>query len=493
MRARWESISLPVRSSLLFSLEKTINKMNEQEASNTISGLGRLGILWNSLPAHLRSSIGDAFVRYLPVLGPKGLAMSIHGLGRMSAEISALPDNFREKIMTAICNISSVVNAQEVSNILYGLGKIGTKFPDLSTQKGRSQFKENADNSYLTRCARSQLMTALTREAVHMSAQGISNSLWGLMMMQAPWNSFQPAQKLSILQALNRELCHMDEQQIGNTIFSLGSLGLHWNALKSLPDTEDSADKRYDLQEGILFTLGETLPHMTPAGVVMTLIGLGKLGVSWKSLPLSVRAKIFDSLERVFRTASYRTVSSLIFALTVCEIRWADLNSNVQTVIKESIGRSYWETLDLFATEEANNNAIDMAVTKRSIFSGESNSKKGKVDSGLRVPTMLEMESSSNAREQHLVYSLGLLDVTWEELGISAQRSICNNLKYRVPYMDEQAVVNSIYGLSCMGAKWNQLDRNLKAALLEALRRVSESMGEQGIAVTVLSLAKLDV
>ena len=505
MRVRWVSIPPPVQKSLLTALRNTIFKMNEQEASNTISGLGRLEVSWSTLPQSLRQAIGGAFLSYLPVLGPKGLAMSVHGLGRMSADISTLPSQFRENIMIATCNISSVFNAQEVSNTLYGLGKIGTKVPDFSTHQGRLLFKENAENKYLTKCATVQLMKALTREAWQMSAQGISNSLWGLMLMQAQWKSFTGSQKNAIMQALSRELCNMDEQQMANTIYSLGSMGVTWNSLKDheVQVTESSEETTEDLQDHLIFALGETASHMVPAGVVMTMIGLGKMGASWKSLPLQLKNRISDALVRVLRSASYRTVSALIFALTVCEIRWSDLSEKVQTAIKESIGRSYWDAIDLMPSRDDGNGGSQMAQNTSAIDSILFDTPTQEAATvPRRLPAMkdvasqssLELESKfSSSRDQHLVYTLGILDVTWDELGISAQRSICNSLKYRLISMDEQGVVNSLYGFSCMGVKWNQLGDSLKAVLLEALRRVSDSMGEQGVAVTVLSLAKLDV
>ena len=493
---------ISVQTSIISALQNTINKMNEQEASNTISGLGRLEVSWNSLPQSLRQAIGEAFLSYLPVLGPKGLAMSVHGLGRMSADISTLPSQFRENIMIATCNISSVFNAQEVANTLYGLGKIGTNFPDLSTYQGRLLFKENSGNKYLTKCAAVQLMKAFTREAWQMSAQGISNSLWGLMLMQAHWTIFTGSQKNAIMQTLSRELCNMDEQQMANTIYSLGSMGMTWNSLKDheVQLVDSSEETAEDLQENLIFALGETTSHMVPAGVVMTMIGLGKMGASWKTLPPHLKSRISDALVRVLRSASNRTVSAIIFALTVFEIRWGDLGEKVQTAIRESIGRSYWDSVDFMSSGEGGGAQLVQNTSLIDSILYDTSTKKAAVPRQVPAPKYIEPQSSleldariTNSREQHLVYTLGILDVTWDELGISAQRSICNSLKYRLFNMDEQGVVNSLYGFSCMGVKWNQLDDSLKAALLEALRRVSDSMGEQGVAVTVLSLAKLDV
>jgi hypothetical protein len=59
--------------------------------------------------------------------------------------------------------------------------------------------------------------------------------------------------------------------------------------------------------------------------------------------------------------------------------------------------------------------------------------------------------------------------------------------------MNEQGVVNSIHGLSAMGAKWAGLSKGLRVALNDALTLVSPHMGEQGVSMTVLALAKLEV
>ena len=64
-----------------------VKGMREQEVSNCISGLGRLGAEWTSLSPAIRRSLGDAFLNTIGEgdLPPRGLAMSVHGLGRMNA------------------------------------------------------------------------------------------------------------------------------------------------------------------------------------------------------------------------------------------------------------------------------------------------------------------------------------------------------------------------------------------------------------------------
>ena len=60
--------------------------MSEQETSNCISGLGRLGVQWqHSLSPSIREKLGIRFLNNIDSLGTKGLAMSVHGLGKMNA------------------------------------------------------------------------------------------------------------------------------------------------------------------------------------------------------------------------------------------------------------------------------------------------------------------------------------------------------------------------------------------------------------------------
>ena len=129
-RARWGTLPTYLTEALSRALEINIKGMHEQEVSNCISGLGRLGAEWSCLTPAIRRSLGSAFVSTIGEgdLPPRGLAMTVHGLGRMNADFTSLPSNFRSSIMSAIHKISPRVNSLEVSNILYGLGKMGQVF-----------------------------------------------------------------------------------------------------------------------------------------------------------------------------------------------------------------------------------------------------------------------------------------------------------------------------------------------------------------------------
>jgi hypothetical protein len=112
---------------------------------------------------------------------------------------------------------------------------------------------------------------------------------------------------------------------------------------------------------------------------------------------------------------------------------------------------------------------------------------------------MKEKVSSSASRGDsavagnHLVYSLGQMGASWDQLGPEIRATLSDSLSMSLPLMGEMGVVNSLHGLTSLGAKWRELRGDIQVAFQESLQRVSDDMGEQGVSVTVLSLSKLDV
>jgi len=326
-RAQWSALPTALLTSLKAGLLRTVNGMGEQEVSVCISGLGRLGAHWGSLSVPTREQLGRRFLENIHSLNAQGLAMSIHGLGRMDADMGSLPVGLRDSLMNAIVDMAPDLNALEVSNILYGLGRMGTDYFCCGS----------ARLSGLSRRARSGLMAAFLRELWQMNAQGISNSLWGMMLMNAQWRVLSKELQHVLLQAIAREAHHMDEQEVANTLYSLGCMGVHW---------KDHVSKDCSTKEHLLQSLESALEdgeRMPTSGVVVSLLGLSKLQISWYALPPSLQACLSSAVARVLRNASDRTISTCIHALGGLGMRWNALGPVLQTGIQESISRSHWE------------------------------------------------------------------------------------------------------------------------------------------------------
>ena len=355
--------------------------MHEQEVSNCISGLGRLGAEWSCLTPAIRRSLGSAFVSTIGEgdLPPRGLAMTVHGLGRMNADFTSLPSNFRSCIMSAIHKISPRVNCLEVSNILYGLGKMGTSFSVDEVKMGSDAAASAASNinsgtlSFavpglamkgvsseeldlsiagrgasplpltgspgrgfevdsvvavgMSRKARESILDALNREAYQMNAQSIANSLWGLMLMDAHWWILNPSLQLTVLRVVEREFPLMTEQELCNTVYALGRLGLR---LSDLP---------LNVKRSLLRAVEVTSILMAPAGVVMTLLGLGRMHFMWGDMSPKLVLALSKAMERVLQAASERTLSGLVHALATVGAQWGDLSPALQLALLDGLSR----------------------------------------------------------------------------------------------------------------------------------------------------------
>jgi hypothetical protein len=734
--------------------------MQEQEVSNCISGLGRLGAEWTDLTPAIRRSLGDAFVLVARAgsLPPRGLAMSIHGLGRMNADFTSLPSNFQTSIMSAIYKISPRVNSLEVSNMLYGLGKMGISFtidevnmgkeaaasavissssnslpfaipglamkgvsseeldlsiagrvkvtnPLLKGSPGRG-FKADCEMAVgMSRKARESLLDAFRREALQMNNQGISNSLWGLMLMDAHWWILNPTLQNIVFEVMQREAERMTEQELCNSIYALGRLGVRWS------------DLPVETKTSILLAVEGTSTVMAPAGVVMTLLGLGRMSLTWGDMSLSLLSALSSATERVLQTASERTLSGLVHALATVGARWGDLSPALQLAILNGIskGEAANQEKQIADSLSAANDAVSNKASSTPPISSKSgrsperasraafgasailtiktirntstspltpkapsaqaslwpqsklappkskslstssllNQKSSRAAAALLLspssplgPTALvaiqtmisppnldmhsfkaliqsqlaspvvepeqspqvhapkrlpsqpvaanELEfyksvaatpknaqgveklskarngsgsgvlkpskktsmqketwemkkvdattkgvkgrkalvaktgvntnpkirsntlsntvpvptvtlpiapsvvssssgSGSGGAGNHLVYSLGQMGASWNELGGETRSTLSDSLVQSLPQMNEMGVVNSLHGLTSLGARWSELRADVQFAFQEAIERVSPEMGEQGVSVAILSLAKLDV
>lgn len=318
MKAQWNALPLYLTSTIMEILKFSPRNMNEQEISNTISGLGRLGLHWEkSIPAEVQRTILDAFLRTSGDLHIKGLAMTIHGLGRMNANISTIPVSCRNQLLSSVSKMCDSLNPQETSNIIYGLGKMGVVYSSknpVSNDVISSESAVGVPNTHviLSKNARKGLEDALVRELVWMNAQGVSNSLWGLMLMQAEWSKLSVQTRSLILQVFSREARRMSEQEIVNSVYALGKLGV-----SALSDMSEASR----LQLFVALTL--QAPSMSSPGIVMTLLGLGRLQLRWTELPHRVKSTLSETCARVLRLVENDSVvSSILHGLASVDAKW---------------------------------------------------------------------------------------------------------------------------------------------------------------------------
>lgn len=589
LRTRWNILPPMVQDTLLYNLQRTISSMNEMEASNCLSGLGRLGCNWSTLPPTLRSAFGEAFLRVSKDMGPQGLTMNIHGLGRMNACFDSLPDKMQQGLLSKIKKLSNTVNDQEIANLIYGLGK-------MSCVLGPQSLPEDVPEGLymLPVKAKQCILDAATKQSWKMTPQGVSNSVWGLMLMKTEWKQLPLETSEAFTRSIERQAPRMDEQQIANVIYSFGRMGCKWTDLPL--STQRALITAVDVHASY---------DMVPAGATMTLLGLGRMELRWDQLAVKSQIAISESIKRVLSLSSTRSTSAIIHALASMGARWDNIPASLQTNIEEGISRSHWalnkgarvgsgssdggylsdfdieaegekeategedegeaewsisklirleptsaaamllldapitraQQVKSLAAEDATEGLASFDVMQRremglgvsakkkdqagsssggsgssggSDGEGVTKGSKGKqrrdqkrsVSTSHRISQIRAFEDfdhresavqKSLKEEPHLIESLAKMEVSFGSLGYSTRTSIINSLKAHLGKATEKGTVNVLAGLAGVDLSWAGISDDLRSIVENAIVRVAPDMTEQGVSMTVLSLAKMKV
>eukprot|EP01039_Chlorochromonas_danica_P003366 gene3367-3691_t len=517
MRANWYTLPQYVTETILALLEANLHELKELETSNCISGMGRLGVRWTDLPSRLHGLLGEAFCRNLKQLNAKGLAMSVHGLGRMQAKFANLPIAFRHSLLDSIKRISGVINAQEVANILHGLGKMAAS---LDAKNGAGSIPHKI---------RGVLLEALHREAWQMSAQGISNSIWGCMQMNCKWSDFSRPLQRNLLHAISREVLRMEEQEIANSLYALGSmscrLDVHNNTLVAL-----------------LQMLEEKVVYMPTIGLTMSLSGLGKMSLKWSSLSPSLSKRIESAVVKALENSNEANLGLILGALVDVEAHWDFLSPTVQTAIREGIARSFWKVttsnddssrtpkvqvnasqivlhlltkdldhhrpevkrkyspLDLLHAKEENEVEDlfrDVHLPHRvSTVQSISTSYLSEIPSSTAAALLLSLpqdqnipSAASSTREQRSSYSRSPKPSSAPSSSALAGFRKLSEVKAGDAALGD----HYIHPLSKLGVKWSDLDFSSKLVLKRSLESVLFSLSEQGVVNSINALANMGV
>jgi hypothetical protein len=127
--------------------------------------------------------------------------------------------------------------------------------------------------------------------------------------------------QVALLKAVLREAPKMDEQELGSTVFALGRLGLHWappptSHTPTPTSTSTSTSTRgtssaaaaaeapvaargclpQELRRQLEAAITVQVAFMGAAAVAQTLLGLGRMRLTWGTMPPALRAALADAV-----------------------------------------------------------------------------------------------------------------------------------------------------------------------------------------------------
>ena len=223
----YETLPIEVEESIEGNFGRVSARMNPQELCSSLHGFVKMQANWElnvstKLKGHILRSI-----LYLQRTENLCLACTIYSLGNMHANWGTLMPVFKETFAQASEGIT--LRDQEMSNTLYGLClmqatwvSIGEKFRD-SLMRDLSRRNVFDDDIPQVECDRIEYFVYGVVDYCPPYSQHITNSIWALAKMDAPW-SMMPAQ------LLEDALCRCSSQ----FTTQVGDFKLFWKNKKHL-------------------------------------------------------------------------------------------------------------------------------------------------------------------------------------------------------------------------------------------------------------------
>ena len=85
--------------SFLFSLVHSLPNMDDQQVTNSLWAIGKIGVLWETLSLPIRKAIIKSVVRTSSkLMTPQGISNTIHGLSNTRVRWDALPRHLRDAL-----------------------------------------------------------------------------------------------------------------------------------------------------------------------------------------------------------------------------------------------------------------------------------------------------------------------------------------------------------------------------------------------------------
>eukprot|EP01041_Mallomonas_annulata_P006011 gene6011-12121_t len=202
MDANWKYLALSSRKELLTAIETVTSRMKGFAIANTLWGLGKCSVNWKKdIPSRLKLKLLGR-VEVLSPLNPHSVSSILSGLSRMDVDWDSLPVVTKEALENS---------EQSVANIIYSLGTMG------------------ASTSTIHPRTIAVLVEAVQFVCSRYTAQGLSNSLYGLANIGCKWVELPLEVRDEVQVACLRLLPMLNDQSVSNIIWSLGQMQCSWN------------------------------------------------------------------------------------------------------------------------------------------------------------------------------------------------------------------------------------------------------------------------
>ncbi len=247
-------------------------------------------------------------------------------------------------------------------------------------------------------------------------------------------------------------------EYVGKTMYGLASMGIRW---KDMPPKTAKA---------LVVAFSRQLDGMGELSLVNLVYSLGKMEMGWHHIPAHTRKSICSSLVRVSPSMDSRAVANAMWGLGRSKVRWANLPEGVQECLCERLElTSPWgpQALSSFLNGLRRSGARWRGLPQR-----------------LRAAILSTLPSSlrSNASEHAtatIMSSLGGMGMHYRELNDESRLAVGEALVCAAPLFTRQGLSSSMNGLAKMSWPLHRHSPAAREALMGALERVLQQVGEE--------------
>jgi len=410
-----------------------------------------------------------------------------------------LPYNIKDILLTNIVSISSL--KQHVVDVMICLSKLGLHY--------------NNDNNINLK---NYIMDSI-RQYHHYD---MSKLIYTMSRINMNWCHIDDDVKHIISSSLCDQLINMNEREIVDIIYAFGKMNVQW---VSLP---------YNTRLMLLKETERVLHDMQCPGLANVFWGLGKCNVQWNTLSMKTRTKLLDQIV-ILSPLDSHALTSTIKGMSKMSVTWTSLPENVRKVLELGlpsvndnptelvVSSLLWSLGRLKASEailkkETKANLFDIIIYVSPTFSdqGVSSSYHGlanmkflyhklpmKVIRSLELPCIDKLSIMDSRAVSNIVWSLGQMNAQWNPIGIDhiEARSISDNLRTHllkaidrtVEKMTEQGLANTLLGLAKMNVQWMQLPVDTRNVIFKAIVQLSNRFNQQGVSNVYWALSALGV
>ncbi len=213
----YNDISMELITKLLVNVgEIKRSKMGSAiPASQTLTGLAKLGIPWNQLSPSMKSEVWEQLSRVCGSTNDKGAANALWAIGTLGASFDEQPPAVVDTMLASLERIIDKCSAWSLCNIVWGLAKMKYTWPALPTT------------------LRSALISNIIRVEKDMNSMDIGLLIWSLGSMDTPLDTLPPHFSDSLVKAIGINLENMKSPDLSRTIWGLSNCGFSWDSLPS--------------------------------------------------------------------------------------------------------------------------------------------------------------------------------------------------------------------------------------------------------------------